>query len=91
VSDTYTDLLSHFGKVLEGLEVGVHDDGGVDVLLKEALDGGEDLSSEDDDGGGSVTDFLILSTGELNHGLGSGMGHVDLISKTQLEFSRNLI
>jgi hypothetical protein len=50
----------------------------VDVSLQEALDGGEDLTGENDDRGGAVADFFVLGAGKLNHRLGSGVGNVDL-------------
>ena len=46
---TYSEGLSDADDLFEGLEVGVHDDGGVDLPLEEALDCRHDLSREDDD------------------------------------------
>ena len=77
---TYTKVLCVFADFFEGMEVSANDDGRVDVSLKEALDSGEHFTGEDDDGGGTVTDFFVLGTAELNHTLGGGMGHIDLQS-----------
>ena len=51
------------------LHVRADDDSRVDVLLEEGLGEVENLSREDDDGGGSVADLLILRAAELDHGL----------------------
>ena len=54
---------------VQRLHVRSDDDGGVDVLLEERLREVEDLAREDDDGGGSVADLLVLRAAELDHGL----------------------
>jgi len=45
----------------------------VDVLLKEAFDSCEDFTSKDDDRGGTITDFFVLGSGQLDHTLGGWM------------------
>ena len=50
-------------------ESAADDDSRVDVLLEEGLGEVENLSREDDDGGGSVAHLLILRAAELDHGL----------------------
>ena len=79
---TYAHGFGHVVQVVEGLEVGADDDGGVNVTFKETLDGGEDLSSEDNDGGGTITDFFILSSGKLDHGFSSGVSNINLYEET---------
>ena len=74
---TYTNLFGDLNDVIKGLEVGVDNDGWVNVLIKEALDGGEDLTGEDDDGGSSITDLFVLGTGKLDHTLGGWMLHIN--------------
>jgi hypothetical protein len=49
----------------------------VDFLIQETLDDGEDFTSKDDNRGGSITDFLILCSGELDHTLGGWMLDID--------------
>jgi len=75
--DVGTNLVGDLDDLLKSLEVGVDNDGGMDVLFKETLDGGENLTGKDDDGSGTITDLLILGTSELNHGLGGGMLHIN--------------
>lgn len=70
--------LGHLAKVIKSLEVGADDDGGVDITLQEALNGGKDLTSQDDDGCGAITDLLVLGASKFNHGLSSGMCNIDL-------------
>ena len=86
--DVLANGLAHLDDVVETLEVSAHNDGGVDVTLEEGLNSAEDFTSEDNDGGGTVTDFFVLGAGKLNHRLGSGVVHVDLCVK--LTFWNNL-
>ena len=74
---TYPEGLGDADDLVEGLEVGVDDDSGVDVSLEEALNCAHDLTSEDDHRGGAVTDLLVLSASKLDHGLGGGMCDID--------------
>jgi len=61
------EVVGELDDLLECLEIGGHNHGGVDVFLKEAFDGSEDLASEHDDRGGAISDFLLLSAAQLNH------------------------
>ncbi len=36
------------------------------------------LRTQDDDGGGTVTDFLVLCAAELDHALGGRVGNLNL-------------
>ena len=76
-SNTYTKVVGGLNDLVKSAEIGVDNDGGVDLLVEESLNSGEDLSSKDDDGGSSITDLFVLSSGELDHGLGSGVLHID--------------
>ena len=51
---------------------------GSNVALNEALNCGHNLSGQNDDRGGSVTDLLILSTSKLDHALGCWVSNIDL-------------
>jgi hypothetical protein len=51
----------------------------VDVLLDEFVSSLEELSGEDDDGGGTISDFSILDLGEFDENLGSGVGNLELL------------
>ena len=75
---TYAHWTSHAVKVVESLEIGTDNDGRVDVTLQETLDGGEHFASQDDHRGGTIADFFVLGSGELDHGFGSGMSNIDL-------------
>lgn len=77
VVGNYPEGLGDADDLIEGLEVGVDDDSGVDVSLEETLDCAHDLASEDDHRGGAITDLLVLGASELDHGLGCGVGHID--------------
>ena len=75
---TYAKFFGQLAELFESVEVGIDDHGGVDVSLEEALDGGENFTSENNNRSGTVTDFLILSTRQLDHTLGSGVSNIDL-------------
>ena len=75
---TYTHRSSHTVEVIKSFEIGTNDDGRVDVTLKETLDCGEDFTGEDDDGRGTITNFFILGSGELDHGFGSWVSNINL-------------
>ena len=75
--DVDGDFLADYESGLQGAVVASDDDGGVDVAAEEGLGHGEHLSGEDDDAGGAVSDLLVLGSGELDHGFGSGVGDVD--------------
>jgi len=44
----------------------------VDVLLHEFVSALEELSGEDNDGGGTISDFSVLDLGKLDENLGAG-------------------
>ena len=48
MTNTYAHSVGHASKVIEGLEVGANNDGGVNITLEETLDGGEHFTSKDD-------------------------------------------
>ena len=75
---TYTKFVGDFDDLVKSSEVGVHDDGRMDILFKEAFNCRQDLTSEDDDRGGTISDFFVLGSGELDHALSSWMLHVNL-------------
>ena len=68
-----TDFVGKLDDFIKCPEVGVDNDRGVDVLLKEPFDSCQDLTSEDNDGGGTITDFFVLGSGQLDHTLGCWM------------------
>ena len=70
---TYTNLLGNLDDFFKSSEISIDNDGWMDVFFKETFDGGEDLTSKDDDRCGTITDFLILSSCEFNHRFGSWM------------------
>ena len=76
--NTYAHRTGHAVEVIESLEIGSHDDGRVDVSFQEALDGGEHFTGQDDNRSGSIADFLILSSGQFDHGFGCGMSNINL-------------
>ena len=51
----------------------------MDVVSDELVSSLEKLSSKDDNGGSSVTDFSVLDLGELNENLGGGMSDLKLL------------
>jgi hypothetical protein len=76
--DRVTEVLDHLADVLKSAEISTDDNGGVDVFLQEALNNSKNLSSEDNDGGGTITDLFVLGTSELDHGLSSGVSDINL-------------
>ena len=74
---TYTNLLGNLDDFFKSSEISIDNDGRMDVFLKETFDGGEDLTSKDDDRCGTITDLLILSSCEFNHGFGSWMLNIN--------------
>jgi hypothetical protein len=51
----------------------------VDVLLDEFVGTLEELSGEDNNGSGTISDFSILDLGKLNENLGSGVSDLELL------------
>lgn len=76
--DRVTEFLNHLADVLKTAEISTNDNGGVDVFLQEALNNGKNLSGEDNDGSGTITDFFVLGTSELDHRLSSGVSNINL-------------
>ena len=74
---TYTNLLGNLDDFFKGSEISIDNDGWMDVFLKETLDGGENLTSKDDNRCGTITDFFVLSSSEFNHRFGSWMLDID--------------
>jgi len=72
-----SSLLHDFNSGIEGLDVRKDNVTRVHVALEEGVSDLEELSSEDDDGSGTITDLLILGTAELDHTLGSGVRDID--------------
>lgn len=72
------DLVDNLEGVFESLVVRSDDDGWVDLVLDEWTGGLHHLTGKADDGGGAVSDFLVLGAGQLNHRLGSWVLAVDL-------------
>ena len=68
---------------LDGLGGGhlesVGDDGGVDVGVDEGLGLLQQLSGQDDGGGGAVPALAVLGLGDLDHHLGGGVLDIDLL------------
>jgi len=65
-------------RVLKSTHVSLAHDGRVDVALEERKSNFEHLSCEHNHGGSTIANLLVLSAGELNHGLGGWVSHVDL-------------
>jgi hypothetical protein len=80
--DFLANELAHLNNFVEATEVGIHNNSWVNVTLEEALNSAEDLTGEDNNRGGTITDFLILSTGKLNHRFGSGVVNVNLKARS---------
>ena len=60
------DLLNDFhGLAVSNLET-IRDSGGVDTLSHELGGGSKESTGHDDDGGGTVTGFNILSLGDFD-------------------------
>mmetsp|Transcript_24708 Transcript_24708/g.37781 ORF Transcript_24708/g.37781 Transcript_24708/m.37781 type:complete len:236 (-) Transcript_24708:356-1063(-) len=62
--------------LLKGSRVSLYNNRGVEHFCNEWLGEDEHFSSEDDDGGGTISDFFILGTRQFNHGFGSGLTDV---------------
>ena len=71
-------VLQDDGAVLVGLLVGLDAGGGVPLLLLELVGPSLHLGGPHDDRGGAVTDFFVLSPGDLDHCLGRWVLHGDL-------------
>ena len=71
------DLLDSVNAELHGLTVSLDDDLGVHAFFDELLGLLEELSGGEDDGGGTVTDLVVLGLGNVDEGLGSGVHNVE--------------
>lgn len=49
------------------------------MLLHEFVSALEELSGEDNDGGGTISDFSVLDLGKLDENLGGGVGDLELL------------
>ena len=72
-------LLDKSDGLLEGKTVTRHNRSGVNLVLHQLVGSLQELSGEDDNGGGSVTDFTVLDLGELAEDLGCGVGDLELL------------
>jgi hypothetical protein len=70
----FEDGLSLLGGQLEVLG----DLSGVDTAVEEVFDGLQESTAENDDGGGTITGFNVLSLRELDKHLGAGMCDLEL-------------
>lgn len=75
---TYTEGFSNSDDFFEGFEVSTDDDSWVDFSLKETLDGGQKFSSQNDNRCGTITNLLILSSGQFDHTLGCWVSNINL-------------
>jgi len=53
----------------------------VHALLNELLGSLEELSGGEDDGGGTISDFVILRLGDIDEGLGGGVDNIEETDK----------
>lgn len=75
-------LLDEVDRLFEGHTVSRHDGSRVDLVLDEVVGSLEELSGEDDNGGGTVTDLTILDLGELDEDLSSGVSDLKLLENS---------
>lgn len=66
-------------RLLKGKTVAAHDGGGMNLVLNKLVGSLQKLGSEDDNGGGTITDFTILDLGKFDENFGSGVGYLELL------------
>mmetsp|Transcript_9730 Transcript_9730/g.13306 ORF Transcript_9730/g.13306 Transcript_9730/m.13306 type:complete len:334 (+) Transcript_9730:749-1750(+) len=71
------NLFQNFPRRVASLSPALNDDLGVDFLGNELLGLLEELTGHDGDGGGAITDLLVLSLGDVDEDLGGGVVDVD--------------
>jgi hypothetical protein len=54
----------------------------VHAFLDELLSSLEELSSGENDGGGTISDFVILGLGDIDEGLGGGVDNIEETDKS---------
>ena len=72
-------LLDEVDRLLEGHTVARHNRRGMNLVLDQFVGSLEELSGEDNDRGGAISDFTILDLGELDQNFGGGVGHFELL------------
>ena len=77
-------LLQHLESLIEGLVVSLDDNARVHVLHDERLGVAEELGSEKDDRGSTITDLFVLSTGQLDHVLSGRVRHINLRERREV-------
>ena len=71
------DLLDALVALLTGLTVALNDDLRVHTLFDEGLGLLEELTGDKHDGGGSITNLVVLRLGNIDESLGGGMHNVE--------------
>jgi hypothetical protein len=77
VCDLDGDLLDSLEALSASLSVSLDDDLGVHAFLNEGLGLLQKLSGGDDDRGGSISDFVVLGSGNIHKGLSGWMNNIE--------------